>query len=62
MNIGKIKMSNRGIGERSGNSHSVRAAKGKLDVIESKCPYCGNNKAFVNKTMKRKCTKCRGRY
>lgn len=50
------------IGQRSGGAGYKRAAKGKLDIIDSNCPHCGHHKAVVTPNMGRKCTKCKQRY
>jgi hypothetical protein len=52
-----------GIGDSTGKeqrtrTYSKRAAKGKLDVINKRCPFCHHHKAL--KTINYiKCSKCK---
>lgn len=51
---------------REGRMHfSMRAAKGKIAVIDMRCPYCGHHKAIRNESPESpfydrvKCSRCK---
>lgn len=41
---------------------TMKKQKEKKTIIDSRCPYCGNDKAFFSPRYGRKCTKCKQRY